>query len=50
MDAATGTRFVEGGVVRVLRSYPGEFQVFAMAANGSSQQLAAVQGEPSYQV
>lgn len=48
MDAATGTRFVSGGVIRLLRCYPGPWEAHAMAANGSSQLLEASDTEPGY--
>ncbi|KAI7838107.1 hypothetical protein COHA_008115 [Chlorella ohadii] len=48
VDAATGTRFVSGGVIRLLRRYPGPWEAHAMAANGSSQFLEDSQGEPNY--
>ena len=48
INAATGTRFATGGVVRSLRAYPDDFKLFAMAADGSSQLLAAAAAEPSY--
>lgn len=50
VDAATGTRFVSGGVLRVLRCWPGAYEAHAMAADGSSQLLEASPGEPSYKV
>ena len=48
VDAATGTRFVSGGVIRLLRSYPGPWEAHAMAANGSSQFLENSATEPGY--
>lgn len=48
INAATGTRFSSGGVVRVLKEYPGSFEVHAMAANGSSQLLTVTGTEPTY--
>ena len=48
VDAATGTRFVSGGVIRLLRSYPGPWEAHAMAANGSSQLLENSATEPGY--
>lgn len=50
MDAATGTRFVSGGVVRLLRCYPGPFEAYACAPNGSSQLLERADAEPGYKV
>lgn len=35
--AAAGTRYVSGAVVRVLRSYPGQYVVHVLAADGTSQ-------------
>lgn len=48
VDAATGTRFVSGGVVRLLRSFPGPFEAYACAPNGSSQLLERAEAEPGY--
>ncbi|KAL4421315.1 hypothetical protein ABPG75_010606 [Micractinium tetrahymenae] len=48
VDAATGTRFVSGGVVRLLRRYPGPYEAYACAPNGSSQLLERVDAEPEY--
>eukprot|EP00873_Tetraselmis_striata_P008339 jgi/Tetstr1/428603/TSEL_018594.t1 len=39
VSAATGARFTTGGVLRTLRCYPGKFEVFAMAVDGSNQLL-----------
>lgn len=50
VDAATGTRFASGGVVRVLRCYPGRYTNHAVAANGASQLMDATDAEPGYQV
>ncbi|KAI3423940.1 hypothetical protein D9Q98_009774 [Chlorella vulgaris] len=49
VDAATGTRFASGGVVRVLRCYPGRYTNHAVAANGASQLMDATDAEPGYQ-
>lgn len=43
-------RFASGGVIRVRREYPGGYEAYAMAADGSSQLLATLPKEPSYQV
>ena len=45
---ATGTRFVSGGVVRLLRQWPGPYEAHAMAADGSSQLLESAGAEPGY--
>ncbi len=50
INAATGTRFTTGGVIRVLRQYPRRYDAWAMAADGSSQLLATLDKEPTYQV
>jgi len=48
VDISSGARFGSGGVLRYLRRFPGEYQVFAMAADGSSQQIAVSEGMPDY--
>lgn len=51
INGATGTRFSSGGVLRVLRQWDVEnkaYQVYAMAANGSSQLIATTPTEPKY--
>lgn len=48
VDVATGTRFVSGGVIRLLRRYPGQYESHAMAPNGSSQLLETAVAEPGY--
>lgn len=51
INAASGTRFNSGGVIRLLRQYPtggGDWEVHAMAANGASQLLSVVKDEPGY--
>jgi len=54
INAASGTRFNSGGVIRLLRQYPagggggGNWEVHAMAANGASQLLSVVKDEPVY--
>jgi hypothetical protein len=54
INAASGTRFNSGGVIRLLRQYPaggggeGDWEVHAMAANGASQLLSVVKDEPAY--
>ncbi len=50
INTATGTRFTTGGVIRVLRQFPGGYDAWAMAADGSSQLLTTLDKEPSYQV
>ena len=50
VNLAMGTRYVSGGVLRVLRQWPGQYQAHAMAANGSSQLLEGSAAEPTYQV
>lgn len=48
INIAQGNRFATGGVVRILRSYPGQYENYAMAADGSSQLLGFQDAEPSY--
>jgi hypothetical protein len=48
INTATGTRFTNGGVVRVLRRWPEPYECYAVAADGSSQLLQIVQNEPKY--
>lgn len=48
VDAATGTRFVSGGVVRLLRRCPGPYEAYACAPNGGSQLLERTDAEPGY--
>ncbi|PSC76084.1 Conserved oligomeric Golgi complex subunit 6 [Micractinium conductrix] len=48
IDAARGARFVTGGVVRLLRCWPGVWEAHAMAPNGASQLLETAAAEPSY--
>lgn len=48
ISAATGSRFASGGVVRVLRQWPGQYECYALAADGSSQLLQSVEVEPQY--
>ena len=48
IDAATGERYVSGGVVRILRSYPGAFDIFVVIADGSSAHLRSLDKMPGY--
>jgi hypothetical protein len=48
IDTATGTRFATGGVIRVLRRWPGVYEAYAMSADGSSQLLSSTESEPRY--
>ena len=49
INGATGMRFTTGGVIRVLKVFPKEFDLFAMSADGSSQLLDTSVEEPTYQ-
>lgn len=50
IDPGTGTRFVAGGVVRILRQFPEkkDYEVYAMSSDGSSQLIGASETEPKY--
>lgn len=37
INMANNSRYASGGVVRVLRAYPGQYEVHVMASNGASQ-------------
>ena len=48
IDTATGERFVNGGVVRVLRAYPGAYDVHCVIADGTSAFLTTADARPGY--
>lgn len=48
IDAATGTRFANGGVIRVLLQGQGQWECYATSADGSSQMLDTAATEPRY--
>lgn len=50
INVAAGNRFQSGGVIRLLRRHPGEYEAYAMAADGSSQLIGRQPIiEPTYQ-
>ncbi|GMH33790.1 hypothetical protein BSKO_01624 [Bryopsis sp. KO-2023] len=49
IDPVTGQRFITGGVLRVLLSYPSQYEVYAMATNGANQYLSTFDHKPTYQ-
>eukprot|EP00877_Chromochloris_zofingiensis_P004360 jgi/Chrzof1/13925/Cz08g18030.t1 len=48
INMANNSRYASGGVVRVLRAYPGQYEVHVMASNGASQPIGAFPQKPSY--
>eukprot|EP00884_Botryococcus_braunii_P021948 jgi/Botrbrau1/8437/Bobra.0237s0056.1 len=48
VDPATNERYTSGAVVRILRCWPGNYEVFVMAPNGSRQRLAEFKKPPTY--
>eukprot|EP00878_Enallax_costatus_P028830 GHUV01031180.1.p1 GENE.GHUV01031180.1~~GHUV01031180.1.p1 ORF type:complete len:283 (+),score=91.74 GHUV01031180.1:214-1062(+) len=48
VDLATGTRYVSGAVVRVLRVYPEQYVVHVVAGDGTSQAIGGFSERPSY--
>jgi len=48
IDGVTGERFVNGGVVRTLRCYPGDWDVHCVIADGSNEFLASAADKPGY--
>lgn len=48
IDPASGQRFVNGGVLRILLSYPGQYQAHALATDGTNQYLSSYDSRPSY--
>lgn len=48
IDAATGERFTSGGVIRVIRCYPGQWDAHVVIADGTSAPLKSFQERPGY--
>lgn len=48
IDPASGQRFVNGGVLRILLSYPGQYQAHVLATDGTNQYLSSYDNKPSY--
>ena len=45
---ARGTRYETGAVLRVLRTYPGQYVVHVMSADGTSQAIGGYDAKPRY--
>jgi hypothetical protein len=48
INMASGTRYESGAVLRVLRTYPGQFIVHVMAPDGTSQAIGGFDTKPKY--